>query len=149
MSTADTTQTAAADDTRGRHIAVRHVIGHVCIDVGADQYQQSICLTVEAARVIINGMADAVTDARLWQIEQAAAADTAAELEELEQIKQHRQPTDVYLPITYDAHDTPHIRRPHTTYAGAWRHAEELAASDLSIVRFEIATMEMIEDAEA
>jgi hypothetical protein len=54
--------------------------------------------------------------------------------------------TDVHLPITYDAYESAHIRRPHTTEAGARAHAEQLGADDPAIFRFEVATMEVIED---
>jgi len=54
---------------------------------------------------------------------------------------------DIYLPVTYDAYDNPHIRRPHTTEAGAHEHALQLGSEDFSIVRYEVFTMEMIEDA--
>jgi len=53
---------------------------------------------------------------------------------------------DIYLPVTYDADDNPHIRQPHTTEEGAKAHALQLAADDFSIVRYEVLTMEMITD---
>ena len=53
---------------------------------------------------------------------------------------------DIYLPVTYDADDNPHIRQPHTTEEGAAKHALQLGLSDFSIVRYEVLTMEMITD---
>lgn len=53
---------------------------------------------------------------------------------------------DIYLPITYDAQDRPHIRQPHTTETGATWEAECLADEDLSIWRYEVATMELVDD---
>ena len=54
---------------------------------------------------------------------------------------------DIYLPVTYDADDNPHIRQPHTTEDGANKHALQLALTDFSIVRYEVLTIEMIIDA--
>lgn len=87
MSTADSMYLAAADDMRGRLVAVWHNAGHVRIEVGESPYRIDVDLSIEAARVIINGLADAVTDARLYELEQAAA-DTA----EIEEIKEYRRP---------------------------------------------------------
>jgi hypothetical protein len=54
---------------------------------------------------------------------------------------------DIYLPVTYDANDVPHIRQPHTTEKGAKEHAWRLALNDFRIVRYEVLTLEMIVDA--
>jgi hypothetical protein len=54
--------------------------------------------------------------------------------------------SDIYLPVTYDAHDNPHIRQPHTTEEGAHAHARQLGALDPGIFRYEVLTMEMIID---
>jgi hypothetical protein len=53
---------------------------------------------------------------------------------------------EIFLPVTFDAYDNPHIRQPHTTEAGATAHAEQLGRDNLEIYRYEIATFDLIED---
>ena len=54
--------------------------------------------------------------------------------------------SDIYLPVTYDTCDRPHIRQPHTTEEGARTHAQQIAAIDLSVVSYEVLMMEVITD---
>jgi hypothetical protein len=84
MSTPDITQTAAADDMGGRHVAVWHTAGHVRIEIGEEPECVDVDLTIEAARAIMNGLADATLDGRLWELERAAA--------ELEELREYRRP---------------------------------------------------------
>jgi hypothetical protein len=84
MSTPDTNLLAAADDMSGRHLAVWHSAGIIHIEIGEAPERVDVDLSIEAARVILNGMADAALDARLYELEHAVA--------ELEELREYRRP---------------------------------------------------------
>jgi hypothetical protein len=54
--------------------------------------------------------------------------------------------TDIYLLITYSANDDAHIRQPHTTEAGAHARGRRLCAEDSRLWRYEVYTLEVIDD---
>ena len=64
MSTAESMCMAAADDLRGRHVAVWHTAGHVRIEIGEAPHRTDVDLSLEAVRKIVHGIADAAIEAR-------------------------------------------------------------------------------------
>jgi hypothetical protein len=55
--------------------------------------------------------------------------------------------SEIFLPITYDADDNPHIHQPHTTEKGATAAAIAECEANPGKWRYEVHCFDLIEDA--